>query len=65
MKKREKVLFGTTALLGTALGISLHQVSKQKKKLILIEDNCEQLTAIIQYQEVELLQKQGNMHFVN
>jgi len=64
MKKREKILLGTTALLGTALGISLHQVSKQKKKMTSIEDNCKQLTAIIQDQEVELLQKRGNMHFV-
>lgn len=64
MNKREKLLLGTTALLGTALGISLHKGAKHKKQLKEINDGRCQLLEKLKYQEAELLQKRGNMHFI-
>lgn len=64
MNKREKLLFGTTALLGAALGVSLHKGAKHKKQLKEITDVRCQLLEKLKYQEAELLQKRGNMHFI-
>jgi len=64
MNKREKILLGTTALLGTALGISLHHGSKQKRQLKEIDSRSNKLLEKLKDQEAELLQKRGNMHFI-
>lgn len=64
MNKREKILFGATALLGTALGISIHEGVKQKKQLDEVNDRSKQLLNKLKSQEAELLQKRGNMHFI-
>ncbi|WP_321319239.1 GHKL domain-containing protein [Labilibaculum sp.] len=64
MNKKEKILLGTTALLGTALGISIHKNIQQQKNLNETKNSCNHLLEKINRQEAELLQKRGNMHFV-
>ncbi|WP_372750818.1 hypothetical protein [Labilibaculum sp.] len=64
MNKKEKILLGTTALLGTALGFSVHKNIKQNKQLKEINNASKKLLDKIKTQEAELLQKRGNMHFV-
>jgi len=64
MKKREKILLGTTVLLGTALGYTVYKNIKQKTKLEELDNNRRNLLRTIEIQEAELLQKRGNMHFV-
>lgn len=64
MSFKTKLLYSGAALLGTALGISIHKNIKQRKQLKEANKTSKQLLGKIKKQEAELLQKRGNMHFV-